>query len=136
MTRKQASTVDESLRLSLRGLREGSKVTAERLAAEARAMGLGWSRSTVADIESARRRLSAGEMLALPLILSAATGKGVKLADLFSGDIALTESITLPPSELRHLFQGEPVTTGYESLAEREAREVLARYEAQRKGES
>ncbi len=54
----------------LRELRAG--VPQETVAAEARQLGLDWSRATVADIELGRRQLSIGELLLLPEIFGRA----------------------------------------------------------------
>jgi transcriptional regulator with XRE-family HTH domain len=56
----------------LRAIREESGVTQEDVAAEARRLGLGWVRATVAGIELGRRQLSPGELIVLPFVLGRA----------------------------------------------------------------
>src|SRR5262245_19090019 len=56
----------------LRELRSASGVPQERVAAEARQLGLDWHRATVADIELGRRQLLTGELLMVPTILGRA----------------------------------------------------------------
>ena len=122
----------DTIRTKLRAHR-GRDVSAEAVAKEARELGLTWTRATVADIEVGRRRVAAHELLALPLVLSAATGKPVRLVDLIGDGVSLGDSITLTPQNVRNLLHGEPVDIGYESLSERKARAILARYETSRK---
>lgn len=82
---------DESLRAvvgrNVRALRDRLGLTADDVAAEARALGLAWQRSTVASIETARRGLGAEELLLLPVILSRASGwQPVTISDLLESE--------------------------------------------------
>jgi transcriptional regulator with XRE-family HTH domain len=63
-----ARVVGERVRL----LRSENGVPLERVAAEARQLGLGWAKSSVAALEAGRHSLDLGELLLLPTILGRA----------------------------------------------------------------
>lgn len=115
----------EALGRRLRELREESDVSADRLAHEARRIGLSWQRSTVAMIESGKRRITLEEFFVLPSMLYEAGGLDLTLADLIpdvgavenavpgQGDVLqLAGRIAMPPSTLKGLTQGWLETPG------------------------
>jgi hypothetical protein len=95
-------TPSAALGAGLRAVRLAHRARQEDVAAGARAVGLDWSRATVATIESGRRGLSVEELLLLPTILSIGIGASASLADLLVGDepIALTPRIAVPQPAL------------------------------------
>lgn len=117
-----------------RAMREHRKHTSgDWIAQEANAMAdLGWTRTTVSRIERGERGLSADELLLLPAILFAATGRRVSLARL------LAEPVRIGKAVIEH---GESrLRDDYVTLGEREARRVAVkaqrmvnRYERSRK---
>jgi transcriptional regulator with XRE-family HTH domain len=71
----------------LRILREAGGIRQDQLAAEARRLGLTWTKATVAAIELGRRQLSLGEFWLLPLILGrVGAGWGYDHSDLIPDD--------------------------------------------------
>ncbi len=98
----------------MRLLRDRHDVTADMIAAQARGVGLGWQRSTVATIEAGRRRLTGEELLLLPLVLSMALPVNITLRDLLDTDVALTEELVMTPAGFRQLMdEGSPIFGGY-----------------------
>lgn len=67
-------------------LREDSGVPAERVAQAAEAVGLTWTVAWVEAMEHGQKALGAEQLVALPIVLSAALGHRVTLADLLAGD--------------------------------------------------
>jgi transcriptional regulator with XRE-family HTH domain len=92
----------------MRELRDAHGVTADAVAAKAREVGLGWQRSTVASIETGRRRLTAEELLLLPLLLSMALPLRVTLRDLLDDDAALTDELTMTRTGFAQLLDPQP----------------------------
>jgi transcriptional regulator with XRE-family HTH domain len=99
--------LSEAVGRGIRELRDKLGVTADRVAAEARAFGLSWQRSTVASIETGRRALKVEELLLLPLVLSGATGEDIRLCDLLEAEVVLSERVTLKRSALARLVDKE-----------------------------
>lgn len=64
----------------LRFLRTRAGVPQEAIAAEARRLGLGWAKSSVAALEAGRRALTLEEGLLLPVVLARAGIRGLELA--------------------------------------------------------
>ena len=103
-----------------------------RVAQEARALGLNWRRETVTWIEKGRRGLSIEEVMLLPLVLTAATRRHVRLADLFVEDVQITERLTLKRRAFRELLAGEAVSIpGYTPMGLVEMRKQMKRAEEQ-----
>jgi transcriptional regulator with XRE-family HTH domain len=73
-----ASIVGTKVRL----LRDRLGTTQDEVAAAARSVGLGWGRSTVAELEAGSKRLSAEEFVLLPFVLLNVGGGDSNLADL------------------------------------------------------
>jgi transcriptional regulator with XRE-family HTH domain len=118
----------------LRKLREAHGVTAESVAQVAAVIGLEWNRSTVSAIENGHRGLSAGELLALPLVVKSAGLGDVSLVDLLpdessEGLVSLAGTFEVPADAVRGLVapgragiyvdiafsekSGEPIPVGY-----------------------
>ncbi len=103
----------------MRSIRDTHGVTAEDVAAQARAHGLSWQRSTVASIEIGRRGLSVEEFVLLPAILTEALRQSggwdekqylpihVLLEALPS--IEMNERLTLPGDALQRVMDGGPL---------------------------
>jgi hypothetical protein len=124
-----AEPLDRIVGRRLRYLRERRKLRQEDVAALARRFGLGWTRATVAGIETGRRQLAIGEFLLLPYLLDSKTPgeqdpsreKGlvnpqVGLIDFVpqAGWIALTPSTRVPARALRQAVRrgtGQVVST-------------------------
>jgi DNA-binding CsgD family transcriptional regulator/transcriptional regulator with XRE-family HTH domain len=102
----------------LRGLRDRYGWSQDDVAQAARWAGLGWARHTVAAIEGDSRDVSAGELLALPLVLRFAalkTGRGpeqpLTVLDLFPDDdtsmVEIARGLSLDVRTLRGLITGD-----------------------------
>jgi hypothetical protein len=93
-------TFEELIGANMRRIREQAGRLQEDIAAAAKAHGLTWGRSSVANLEAGRGRLSGVETYLLPSILSLATGAKVRVAALFmSADdplVELTPTLSLP----------------------------------------
>ncbi len=87
----------------MRRAREDTDRSADRLASDARLLGLGWDRPTVTRAENGQRPLSAAELLVLPLLY------GRSLADLLPTEpVALTEAAAVAPATLRRSLVDAP----------------------------
>lgn len=97
---------------NLKRIREASGRRQDDVAAEARRLGLTWTRSTVAALETGRRELKIEELVALPVILGSALGKPVTALDLYAcGDaISLTPAVALSTQELARALSGQRVS--------------------------
>ncbi len=69
MNDENCQTLSHAVGRRLRAIREEAGLTADDVARDAREMGLGWYRSTVAAIENGTRDLRLAEALLLPLVL-------------------------------------------------------------------
>ena len=116
--------------LVLAVLRDEKAVSQDRLAAAARSVGLGWTRASVASREAGRRALSAGELLALPVLVQAAFGERLGLEDLLRGAteeaaraagddrpaaLQLTEELVVSSAYLKDLVEGDWLDAGIEA---------------------
>src|SRR5215213_4985276 len=97
-TQREVLTLPQLVGRRVRGLRTTHGRTQEDVADAARSLGLDWTRSSVASLESEVRGLSAEELLLLPAILSRVTGLKISLEKLLS--IAPTQALRLERSEL------------------------------------
>jgi len=96
-------TLDAALGRRLAELRTAQGQTADQLARAAKDIGLTWDRSTVASIETGRRKITASELLVLPLLL------GVPLADLMPTTPTTVAKLRLRP-QLLHALVSTPDT--------------------------
>lgn len=117
---------------NLRAVRDRHGLTADDVAAAARALGLSWQRSTVASIETARRGLGAEELLLLPVILWRASGEHVELLELLEseGPIELAASsghgsTRATTRGLEQVLTGAPIKLGRKSWDLAESGRVL-----------
>jgi hypothetical protein len=101
-------TIELALAEGLRRLRMKAKIGQERVAAQARTLGILWAHSTVAAIEGGRRALTIGEQRLLPRILfdSDIVGEDFTLEQLIpnrgSTPIALAPGVTVTARQLKH----------------------------------
>jgi hypothetical protein len=88
------------------------------LVPSAKAHGLDWTPAWLAAVEKGNRALSADQLLALPVVLSAALRYRVTLADLLAGDAPVSfaadpsvaePSASVPAAYLRDVVTGTPV---------------------------
>jgi len=114
-------TLDEAIGLKLKTLRETRGIPREIVALIARRSGLNWSRAQLSLIERGRRRLTLGEWLALPMILTEALTPEVEtendpltrgpytyfdlLPSIHDGEIELARGLTALHGILPDLFQ-------------------------------
>jgi hypothetical protein len=112
------------------------EVSGARVAREAQAVGLGWSRQTLVDVENGRRKVWAGELLALPVVLSMATGRHVTLQDLIANEgVVIGDRFELSKRDVQRLLEGEPVVpAGYTPLSIRDAQAIMERWKEQMGG--
>lgn len=82
--------------------------TQEDVATAARDSGLrDWTRGTVAAIENGHREVTAGELLALPMVLTRAFGKNVPLRELLQVEsLELIPGLVLFPAGVDRLLKG------------------------------
>jgi transcriptional regulator with XRE-family HTH domain len=87
--RRTPASIDEVIAANIKLARERNGWSQADVVRRAALVGFPWSRSTVADIEIARRSVSAEELIALPSIV------GVELSDLlrWDGDVVIGEWI-------------------------------------------
>jgi len=100
---------DHALAAAIRRARERQGVTQEAVAGSARMWGLDWSSATVAAIETARRHVSAIELLLLPLVLASDEGPA-ELADLLAdlgNEVALTPEASTSGQALALIARGQ-----------------------------
>lgn len=91
---------------SLRRLRVAAELTQEQVAAYMRRLGFGWERITVAEAESARRRLSLEEMLACGILFGQPVVRLLSAIDPGEA-VVLNERDVLTPAKLLELVYGE-----------------------------
>lgn len=105
-----------------------------RVAEEARALGLNWGRETITWIETGRRGLSAEELLLLPLIVTAATFRHVRLAEFLTETVKLVDEVTLTRRHFERILAGEPVVVrGLPPLNVQQQAAMVARWAERQK---
>jgi hypothetical protein len=121
MPRQGIGPVSKRVGIRIRSLR--GRTSGEWIAREANALArLRWTRTTVWRIENGKRGLTAEELIVLPAILTAATGRPIALPDLLAGEIRLGNA---------RIRDGAATwRQGYESAAKREIERIVARYPA------
>lgn len=82
---------------NLRRIRATWELSQSDIAASARAMGLGWAQSSIAQIENGRRKLNTDELLALPFIVTAAIRSSSVSGSTGQVDYAVTLAELLAP---------------------------------------
>ncbi len=105
---------------NLRRLRLAAGRAPEDLVPTARANGLDWTVAWLTSVERGTRSLTAEQLLALPVVLSAALGHRVSLSDLLVGDapVALgpvgeSAVATVPGAYLLDVVTGHPVRRSF-----------------------
>lgn len=133
---KRGRDVNEVIGQRLQELR--GAVSGVKFAHEAQAAGLGWSRQTLVDVENGRRKVWAGELLALPVVLSMATKRHVTLRDLIGTEgIVVGDSFQLSEGDLQDLLDGEPVIpAAYRPLSVLDAEAEMERWREQERAKS
>jgi transcriptional regulator with XRE-family HTH domain len=113
---------------NVRRLRQEAGVELADVSRAARGNGLEWTPSWLASLERGTRSPSAEQLLALPVVLAAAFGRRVTLADLIAGEAPVllgtaTEArASVPAKYLRDVVTGEPTRRAFSGPAP----EVLA----------
>lgn len=108
------SKVDQRIGAHLNSLLQERGISAERLAAEARALGLPWSRTTLKNLFAGRRRLSVGEFLVLSDLIARAADlpEPLPLEDLLpEGDLVDLGGLLVDAKALRGLVGGRRLRT-------------------------
>jgi len=102
---------------NVRRLREQHGARQEQIAATARAHGLGWGRSSVANLEAGRVKLSLTEAVLLPTILGRAFDATVTLHQILATDapIVLTDAITTSAESVMRTLAGRRRPTDAEN---------------------
>lgn len=101
---------------NLRRLRLAAGREPEELVPTARANGLDWTVAWLTSVERGTRALTAEQLLALPVVLSAALGHRVSLADLLVGEAPVIlgpagdrPAPNVPPAYLLDVVTGHPI---------------------------
>src|SRR5262249_6050522 len=95
---------------NLRRLREQAGTPLDEIRRAALSIGLEWSATLLTGLEKGTKAATAEHLLALPVVLSAAFGNRVTLADLLAGDapVLLGTETVVRPRQLRDLVTGAP----------------------------
>jgi len=98
---------------NLHRLRADGSAGLDEIARAAADTGLDWTAAWLGGVERGTRSLTAEQLLALPVVLTAALGTRVTLADLLAGEapVSLTpdERAAIPARYLRDLVTGLPL---------------------------
>jgi hypothetical protein len=92
-------------------LREAAQVPVDRVVKAAQSMGLEWNASWLRGVEQGQRSLTGEELIALPVVLSAALAHRVTLADLLLGDapvVVRPDASPIAAPYLREIITGAP----------------------------
>ena len=107
-----AKTPGQAIGESLQALRVERGLRQDEVAAEARALGLSWTRATIAAIETGRRELSVGELWLLPWLYH------VEVPDLVKAPVVqVTPDVTMPGHLARASASGRALRTPYTTWA-------------------
>lgn len=101
-----AITVRELIATNVSRLRAGARIPVERIVEAAEAVGLHWTPAWVLALEHGQKPLTSEQLLALPVVLSAALSHRVTLADLLAGD----EQVMLVRTPVAAAYLREAVT--------------------------
>jgi hypothetical protein len=95
---------------NLRRLREQAGTPLDAITRAALAIGLEWSPTLLTGLEKGTKAPTAEQLLALPVVLSAAYGNRITLSDLLAGDtpVLLGTETVLRPRQIRDLVTGAP----------------------------
>jgi len=108
---KSVSTLSAAIGERIRSLREEAGKTQSDLAKAGWRLGLGWTRSGVASIETGRRNLSIEDLLLLPLVLRYAgiSKRDIQLSDLLPSDdvqVGLSKDFSVKSKHLKMSMSG------------------------------
>jgi transcriptional regulator with XRE-family HTH domain len=101
---------------ALKTLRERAHITQEALAIQMRRVGFtNWKRITVAEVESAKRKLSLEELVGLAILFDVPVGF---LLSAFDSDevVQLNESLTVTTAQAQELITGRPIDTAWHGI--------------------
>jgi transcriptional regulator with XRE-family HTH domain len=106
-----AMSVSEVMGAEARKLRLGAGASLEDVAEAVRSYGLPWSTGRVGDFEAGRAGPDLRTLLVVAAALGDVIGQPVALVDLIagSGDVAITEAVTVKRSALRAMLGSKPV---------------------------
>lgn len=136
---QQPPTLIDVIGGNVRHWRTTTGLRQDDIAAAARRWGLAWTSPGVAEIEAGRRRLTAEELVLLPVVLIQASGgrPSPTLAELIEGAprVALSDRASMSPDQVKALLASDesrtppaaPATTDMNELIRDGIREVKAR---------
>jgi len=111
MADEQRLTLTEWVGGNVRDWRASAGVRQDDIVSAARRWGLAWTRSAVADLEAGRRRLTAEELVLLPIVLNDSAGGAPSptLEELVAGkgDVALTERATMSLRQVAKILRSD-----------------------------
>lgn len=107
-----STSVAEVAGAAARKLRLDAGKSLEDVAKSVRAYGLPWSTGRVGDLEAGRAGPDIRTLLIVAAALGDVIGRPITLGDLFtgSGDVAITDAVTVKRSALRAMLGGQPIT--------------------------
>jgi len=119
MADEQRLTLTEQVGGNVRRWRAVAGVRQDDVVSAARRWGVAWTRSAVADLEAGRRRLTAEELVLLPVVLNDAAGGAASptIAELVAGTepLALNDRATLRPEQVVALLSADESVSGLEA---------------------
>lgn len=111
MAAEQRLTLTEWIGGNVRDWRASGGVRQDDIVSAGRRWGLAWTRSAVADLEAGRRRLTAEELVLLPIVLNDAAGGAPSptLEELVAGrgDVALTAQATMALGQVAQILRSD-----------------------------
>jgi len=126
---QQQPTIGEVIGRNLREWRTASSIRLDDVASAARRWGLAWTRPGVAELEAGRRRLTAEELVLLPVVLNDASGGGSSptLAELLVGAdrLRLSDRASLGREQVEALLASEPPPSALEPPAPADMNELI-----------
>jgi hypothetical protein len=116
-------TLRELVAGNARRLRASTHATPDDVVRAARHLGLDWTAAWLQSVERAQKSLTAEQLLALPVVLSAAFGHRVSLADLLTGDAGVLlgkpEGDPVSAARLREVVTASPFRRSFTDLPAR-----------------
>jgi transcriptional regulator with XRE-family HTH domain len=115
-----ATSVANVVGRNARDIRREAGVTLDRLAVAMKLCGLRWSTGRIGSFESGHVPARIETLYMVALALGQATGRSVRLADLFADDdevvtndeVVINDELSVDLSALREAVSGRPVTIG------------------------
>jgi len=120
---------------NLRRLREEAGTQLEEITKAAAVIGLEWTQTWLTSLEKGTKSPTADQLLTLPVVLTAAYGQRVTLADLLAGEapVLLGPETAVRARHLRDLVTGEPTRRPFTLPAVEPAPEMSAAAKAAEK---